>query len=330
MLITLTIITLLLLLFCWLVFKPVKYNPQDSFKVEVLAYSKSEYDVMAVSFYLMYPRFIHSEMLTHKDFSRSAASSRAIPVAKMLSQVWNKPAMPVHWGANIAGMQAKSELSGWKRRVAINLWMLAGKTACVFAWFLNKVKLHKQVANRILEPWQLMHVTLTTSKLANFFNLRIHPDAQPEICYLAMKMRDQLIISSPKLLKKGQWHLPWVDVADYVSAEKLAFELCLPINTVLLRASVARCARSSYGTFTGERSLVKDLELYDKLVVMKPVHASPAEHQVTPDVVVGGLLHVTSNGKEEADTIWSQPKLHGNVIGWIQHRKQIPDHYFEG
>lgn len=327
MLITLTIITLLL---CWLVFKPVKYNPQDSFKVEVLAYSKSEYDVMAVSFYLMYPRFIHSEMMTHKDFSRSAASSRAIPVAKMLSQVWNKPAMPVHWGANIAGMQAKSELSGWKRRVTINLWMLAGKTACVFVWFLNKVKLHKQVANRILEPWQLMHVTLTTSKLANFFNLRIHSDAQPEICYLATKMRDQLIASKPMILKKGQWHLPWISPIDFHEAREISFNLCIPQQEVLKRASTARCARSSYGTFAGERSLVKDLELYDKLVVMKPVHASPAEHQVTPDVAVGGLLHVTSNGKEEADIIWSQPKLHGNMIGWIQHRKQIPDHYFEG
>ena len=321
----LTFIFTIIFLLCWLIFKPVKYRPEDSFKVEVLAYSKSEHDVMAVSFYLMYPRFIHSEMMTHKDFSRSAASSRAIPVAKMLSQVWNKPAMPVHWGANIAGMQAKSELLGWKRRVAINLWMLAGKTACVFAWFLNKVKLHKQVANRILEPWQLMYVTLTTSKLANFFNLRIHPDAQPEICYLASLMQLRFKGTPSKLLKHGEWHLPWITSRDIIDANEIAFNLCIPAQEILKRASTARCARSSYGTFTGERSLIKDLELYDKLIVMKPVHASPAEHQVTPDTIKEVIY-----GKDSIESIWNQPKLHGNMFGWIQHRKQIPDHYFEG
>jgi len=322
MLISLSIILLLL---CWFIFKLTEYNPADSFKVEVLAYSKSVNDVMAVSFYLMYPRFIHSEMMTHKDFSRSAASSRAIPVAKMLSQVWNKPAMPVHWGANIAGMQAKSELTGWKRRVAINLWMLAGKTACVFAWFLTKVKLHKQVANRILEPWQLMHVTLTTSKLANFFNLRIHPDAQPEINYLATRMKLHFQAATPMILKQGQWHLPWITAEDNSKAQEIGFNLCIPPQEVLKRASTARCARSSYGTFDGARSLVKDMELYDKLIVMKPVHASPAEHQVTPDSI-RGVIHDLDN----VESIWTHPELHGNMIGWIQHRKQIPDHYFEG
>lgn len=326
----LTFALILLLLLCWFVLKPNKYDFRQSFNVRVLAYSKSAHDVMAVSFYLMYPRFIHAEMLTHKDFSRSAASSRAIPVKKMLSQVWNNPAMPVYWGANMPGMQAKAELKGWKRHIAINLWMLAGKVACVFAWFLTTVNLHKQIANRILEPWQLMHVTLTTSKLANFFNLRIHPDAQPEINYLATKMKLHFQMANAVILKKGQWHLPWISPIDFHEAREISFNLCIPQQEVLKRASTARCARSSYGTFAGERSLVKDLELYDKLIVMKPVHASPAEHQVTPDVAVGGLLHVTSNGKEEADIIWSQPKLHGNMIGWIQHRKQIPDHYFEG
>lgn len=312
----LTFALTLLILLCWFVLKPNKYDFRDSFNVRILAYSKSASDVMAVSFYLMYPRFIHSEMMTHKDFSRSAASSRAIPVKKMLSQVWNRPAMPVYWGANIPGMQAKSELKGWKRHIAINLWMLAGKVACIFAWFLTKLNLHKQIANRILEPWQLMHVTLTTSKLANFFNLRIHPDAQPEICYLAEMMQLQFKGTPSKLLKQNQWHLPWIDYGDYTPASKLAFARCLPLETVLIRASVARCARSSYATFDGSRCLEKDLELYDRLVVTKPVHASPAEHQVTPDT--------------KTDLKWNHPELAGNMIGWIQHRKQIPEHYYEG
>lgn len=304
-----------LTLLCWLIFKPIKYNPAHSFKVEVLAYSKSETGAIAVSFYLMYPRFIHSEIMTHKDFSRSAASSRAIPVKKMLSQVWNQPAMPMYWGANMPGMQAKTELTGWKRHIAINLWMLAGKVACVFAWLLTKLNLHKQIANRILEPWQLMHVTLTTSKLANFFNLRIHPDAQPEICYLATKMKMHFQAATPKTLKKSQWHLPWISYDDLFDAQQYAFINNLPLEEVLKQASTARCARSSYGTFAGERSLIKDLELYNKLIIMKPVHASPAEHQVTPDT--------------KTNLKWDHPELAGNMIGWIQHRKMIPDHYLE-
>ena len=32
-----------------------------------------------------YPRFIHSEMMTHRVFSRNAASSRAIPIKKMIA-----------------------------------------------------------------------------------------------------------------------------------------------------------------------------------------------------------------------------------------------------
>lgn len=309
---TLLVIVLSLL---WLVFKPHKHDFRDSFNVKVLAYSKSPSEVMAISFYLMYPRFIHAEMMTHKDFSRSAASSRAIPVVKMLSQVWNQPAMPVYWGVNIPGMKAKSELAGWKRRVAINLWVLAGRTACIFAWFLTKLNLHKQIANRILEPWQLMHVTLTTAKLANFFNLRIHEDAQPEICYLATLMRLKFKGTPAKALKQGEWHLPWVDYTDHTPASRIAFELLIPLSEVLVRVSAARCARSSYATFNGSRDIMKDLDLYDRLITTKPVHASPAEHQVTPDT--------------KTALVWANPELHGNMTGWIQHRKQVPEHYFE-
>jgi hypothetical protein len=319
----------LLTLLCWYVLKPNKYDFKQSFNVKILASSKSETGAIAVSFYLMYPRFIHSEMMTHKDFSRSAASSRAIPVKKMLSQVWNQPAMPVYWGANIPGMQAKTELKGWKRHVAVNLWMMAGKVACIFAWFLTKLNLHKQLANRILEPWQLMHVTLTTAKLANFFNLRIHPDAQPEICYLAEMMRLQYKGTPVRILKQGEWHLPWIDFTDVSAAKEFALIARMHVNDILIRASAARCARSSYATFDGVRSLEKDMQLYDRLIVNKPVHASPAEHQVTPDTKQVMLYRFSNFEEEQTKTVWEFPEMHGNMTGWVQHRKQIPEHYFE-
>ena len=36
------------------------------------------------TFELVYPRFIHSELMTHRLFSRNAMSSRAVPIQKMI------------------------------------------------------------------------------------------------------------------------------------------------------------------------------------------------------------------------------------------------------
>jgi hypothetical protein len=98
---------------------------------------------------------------------------------------------------------------------------------------------------------------------------------------------------------------------------------------VLVRISAARCARSSYATFDGKRSIVKDLELYDRLITTKPVHASPAEHQVTPDQPTSMMYQYITQEPEVVRIVWQHPELHGNMTGWIQHRKQIPGHYLE-
>ena len=143
--------------------------------------SISEDGVRISTLQLRYHRYVHAEFMTHRVFSRSASSSRAIPIKKIIHQVWNEPAMPVHWGANISGMQAKNELSGWRLLLARNVWLTASKFACIFAYMLYYVGLHKQIGNRILEPWQFINVIVTSTEWDNFFELRIHPDAQPEI-----------------------------------------------------------------------------------------------------------------------------------------------------
>ena len=136
---------------------------------------------------LKYPRFIHSEFLTHRVFSRNASSSRAIPVAKMIDQVWNDPAMPVHWGQNKSGMQAEQEIQHVMH--AKDLWFQASKSAAELAQRMNEIGLHKQVVNRILEPFQWIHVVVTATEWDNFFELRNHPAAQPEIQELAQQMQ---------------------------------------------------------------------------------------------------------------------------------------------
>lgn len=222
---------------------------------------------------LRYPRFIHSEFMTHRVFTRNASSSRAIPVKRMLSQVWKDPAIPVKWGSNQPGMQAGEELTGWRRKLATTLWGGAGKVVCVFAWGLMKLGLHKEVANRALEPWQFINVVVTATDWENFFVLRDHPDAQPEIQELAKRMKTAMEMSQPTILEVGDFHLPYVrpeEVKRYKGTEN---EWLLPV------LSTARTARVSYNRHDGTTPSVKeDIKLFERLVISEPAHSSPAEN----------------------------------------------------
>lgn len=263
------------------------------------------------TFQLLYPRFIHAELMTHRVFSRNASSSRAIPVKKMIQMVREEPAMPIHWGKNQPGMQAKEEIQ--RVGAAQDIWLRAARNAANIAEELHQIGLHKQVANRILEPFQHISVVLTSTEFDNWFELRAHPDAQPEIQYLAKEMQLRREYSAPKILEVGEWHLPYV-------TEDERNDQFFKANPELLRqVSAARCCRVSYLKHDGSAaSISDDLALCEKLVGAKPLHASPFEHQATPD-----KLAYEASGPE-----WKNPKLHGNFTGWIQYRKQI-EHRFK-
>ena len=270
---------------------------------------------------LRYPRFVHAELMTHRVFSRNASSSRAIPVMTMLKQIIFDPAMPEYWGANEKGMQAKRELTGWRLRAAKTLWRLARYPAVAAAFIAYKIGLHKQIANRICEPWAHITVLVTSTEYRNFFNLRLHKDAQPEIRILAEKMADKMAKSDPTWLMPGEWHLPFVTHGD-VNNPTLT-----PSNLIAL--SVARCARTSYLTHDKQSpSREQDLALYDRLVGSTPLHASPAEHQASPDNL---LIDVASTHDWRYNqACWAATHLHGNFNGWIQFRKTLPDENTRG
>jgi thymidylate synthase ThyX len=239
---------------------------------------------------LEYPRFIHQELLTHRMFSRNAASSRAIPVRRMLRMVQETPAMPIHWGANQPGMQAREELSPELRAEAERRWLLLRDMAVTEVQGLMDLGLHKQVANRLLEPWMHMTVVVSATEWANFFHLRRHPDAQPEMKALADCVWGVRQTSTPRLLQVGEWHLPFVLPEERAEMGLLTQRMC----------SVARCARVSYLNHDGTTPDVKkDMELHERL--FKAPHASPFEHQATPVA---------------AADAWS-----GNFQGWLQYRK---------
>ena len=251
---------------------------------------------------LKYPRLIHSEFMTHRVFSRNASSSRAIPVAKMIEQVRTDPAMPIHWGSNQPGMQARVELEGNDRLRAIARWQLAAEAAASHAEVMMELGLHKQVANRILEPFQWIHVIVTATEWDNFFSLRAHPDAQPEIHALAEAMKQAFADSRPMPLEEGEWHLPYVT--------RLERATHLHDVDLLMKLSAARCARVSYLTHDGQApDIEKDLALYERLVGSVPLHASPVEHQATP---------------LPAADMWS-----GNFRGWLQYRKLVESSFGE-
>jgi hypothetical protein len=112
-----------------------------------------------------YPRFIHAEIMTYRMFSRNSASSRAIPVQKLLEQVILNPAGPVWWGRAQAGMQAHEQLTGWRRTLAQDLWYGGRYAACAEALINHRLGLHKQVTNRGIEKW--MWITARVSYLTH-------------------------------------------------------------------------------------------------------------------------------------------------------------------
>lgn len=273
-------------------------------EVKIICDSISESGSRLTTFQLKYQRFIHAEFMTHRAFSRNASSSRAIPVKKMLNMVRTEPASPIHWGQNQAGMQAEHELSEETKAKVQALWLKAAQNAADIAEEMEALNAHKQVVNRILEPFQWINVVMTTSYIQNYWDLRCHPDAQPEIKVLAEMMHNQYQEAVPQILKYDEFHLPYIH-----EEEKTKYPL-----EDLIKFSVSRCARVSYLNHDqSQPNQEKDLNLYDGLVGSDPLHASPTEHQARPSE---GSEYVCDKGNIDA--------YHGNFSpDWLQYRKFI-------
>jgi thymidylate synthase ThyX len=239
-------------------------------EVKVIADSFNSEGGRITTMQLRYWRAIHAEFMTHRVFSRSASSSRAIPVAKMIEQVRNDPAGPIRFMKNKPGMQATEYLSEAEEVSARAVWSDAAHAAADWGMRLLQLNIHKQFANRLLEPFQYISVVVTATEWDNFFALRDHPDAMPEIQELARAMKHAMGNSTPIFLESGEWHLPYI-----LPDERTAH----PVET-LVQLSTARCARVSYLTHEGNLpALEDDLGLFKRLAEAQPPHMSPLEHQ---------------------------------------------------
>ena len=265
-----------------------------TYNAKILADSVSLAGVRLTTMEVTFPRFILPEFNTHRMFSRNSASSRAIPVEKMIQRVKENPFIPEYWGANQPGMQASQEINNAEKKYAEREWRLALNNALSSAQFLLDAGVHKQLANRLLEPFSWITVIISATEWDNFFALRCHPDAQPEIRKIAEMMRDEMALSTPQLIQEGEWHLPLTpDLAELT--HRYDFE-------DIKRISAGRCARVSYLTHDGKRDPEKDIELCEKLITSG--HMSPLEHVATP--------------------AFRPKKSYGNFKGWVQFRQEIP------
>ena len=271
-------------------------------EAKVIEDSISEAGKRITTFQVKFHRFILPEFNTHRVFSRNFSSSRAIPTKKLLEQVRNDPAMPVHWGKNQPGMQANEELTGVEKQAAIDSWKAAAQEAASRADIMAQIGAHKQIVNRIIEPFLWANGIVTSTEWDNWFELRAHEDAQPEIHELAIRMREAMEGSTPQLLQVGEWHLPYI--LDHEKAD--GFFKKQENRDLLIKISAARCCRVSYLKHDGQMpNIDEDLALFERLAGAVPLHASPLEHQATPF----------------PDEIHVDGSLSGNFKGWIQYRK---------
>ena len=299
------------------------------YDAKILADSIAPNGARLTTFLISIPKFIQAELNTHRMLSRNSASTRAVPAAKMRQRVIDDPVLPVFWGKNQAGMQAAEELSDadqinvehngsvfgmqvgttTSRGAAREAWLEGAKEAVALAQHLSEGRgLHKQIANRVLEPFLFVEVVVSATEWANFWRLRCHKDAQPEFRVVAEKMHALYLENVPMGLALGQWHLPWIDLED-VNTVGIALEGPEAVK----RVSVARSARLSYLTHEGKRDVRDDLALCERLAASG--HWSPFEHVARPiDLPLKGYAEDGS------------PRC-GNFIGWHQYRADLDPHF---
>jgi len=238
-------------------------------RAEIIADSINLQGDRLTTFVLTYHRMIHSEFMTHRMLSKNSSSSRAIPVEKMIKLVESQEVYPLHWGKNQKGMSAQTEVTEEEINVAKAVWQEARSDAIRHAKKFVKIGIHKQVVNRLLEPFSTITVICSGTEYKNFFEQRCHPDAQPEIQNLAHKMQATYDASQPMQLAEGEWHMPLIKQEDIEEISD---------RHELVKISVGRCARVSYLNHDGIRSLSDDIKLHDRLISSKPAHLSPFEH----------------------------------------------------
>lgn len=320
--------------------KTYTHPGQPQMQVEVILASKPAESSVHKPIYtirMRYPRPIHGEIMTHRVFGRNARSSRAVPVKTMLNEVRNTPYVPWHWGKNQSGMQANEECN---KLIAIEMhqedpcymtneeaWLRARDVAADTAEAFMEAGYHKQNPNRLLEPFSWIDTLITSTDWDNFLWLRDHEHAEPHLQDLARLVKQAIDEAEINTLYPGQWHLPYITADDLQWAMSERIDGPDSINELLCKISAARCARISYKPFDGDASYEKEIDRYNLLVTSDRVHASPLEHQAYGDEQIAYHTEY-ADGTLDDGFSWKNPELHGNLTGYVQARKLVPNEHY--
>lgn len=234
---------------------------------EVIADSVNPVGIRITTLKLVFPHVILPQVLTHRVFSRNAASSRAIPTKKLIERVQGENYLPV-WRLNQRGMQPAGVIEDENVIAGCNEDWLDAMSYCLFkAESLRQRGVAKEQVNRLLEPFGHVQFLVTATDWENFFNLRLHHDAQAEIQELAYEIKQAMDHSDPDELNAYEWHLPFVTKEDREIYNERD----------LLKISSARSCRVSYWLPEGGMPpFEKDVERHDEGI--QNHHWSPYEH----------------------------------------------------
>lgn len=304
----------------------VTIEGKNGISVKVIADSVNSLGNRMTTLEIVYGRVIHSEVMTHRMLSKNSQSSRAVPLTRALEYLQNMSFVPVWWGKNQSGMSAKEELTGNDLINAKQKWEKCKSLVMEMVRELGETNLHKQIAARPLEAFQMHKTVISGTEWSNLLWLRDHEDAQPEFAELAKCIREAFQKSIPIFLNPGEWHLPYVEtkIETIGDSTRIAYfdtdgnEIDLETAK---KISASCCAQVSYRKL--DESVEKAIDIFNKLFSGSRIHASPVEHQATPmkpdqgtpDNWEPGVTHVDRDGN-----YWS-----ANLRGFIQYRKLIPN-----
>jgi hypothetical protein len=275
-----------------------------------------------ISFELFMWKPVVGELARHRMLSLSVGSSRAVPLAAMRQNIHNQPFLPEAWGANRGGMQSTEVLDEQAGLLCEKTWKQAMEAALQAHMLLETYGLHKQYANRLIEPFMYVPVLVTATDTANLYRLRCHKDAQPEIRENIEAARELHHTSEPEVLQPGQWHTVYLSPEEKAELRKAEEYLSMRERLVfLLRCSAARAARVSYFWHDGSPcDVVKEQGIAKKLMGSQPFHASPFEHQAVA-TELQNYFYNPAEGKPLKSWEVLRAKQQGNFRGgWLQHR----------
>lgn len=311
-----------------------------------------------------YWRGIHSELMTHRDRARNAASSRAIPFIRYgkctgcdgtkidngaechycngtgvggpvpnctYSYIENDPFLPEFIGTEQKGMQSGSELMEPNRSQALIRIDKMRQYCLMQCQELFKLGVHKSIINRYLEPWSYITVVMTATEWKNFFRLRIHPKAEKHFNKIAGKIKAAIDNSVPKPLLAGQWHMPYL----------------LDEERVLLLNPEVSIVAKTLGLPEADVWGMSIQHMLKRISAARCARLSYLTHDgkrdCTADLrIFNDLINPKIEEDRDDDVIHSSPLEHvcqascrtdlrsGPMVGWFQFRKEFPNENVEG